>query len=45
MNFNIIKYQQFRIEEKQNITSSCECLSDDELTDMDYELTDMCKPG
>ncbi|XP_022175308.1 GATOR complex protein DEPDC5 isoform X1 [Myzus persicae] len=38
LNLNIIKLQKYRIEEKQNITSSCECSSD-------FELTNMCTPG
>ncbi|XP_060856853.1 GATOR complex protein Iml1 isoform X2 [Metopolophium dirhodum] len=38
LSVNIIKLQKFRIEEKQNITSTCECSSD-------FELTNMCTPG
>eukprot|EP00102_Acyrthosiphon_pisum_P010299 XP_008178582.1 PREDICTED: DEP domain-containing protein 5 isoform X2 [Acyrthosiphon pisum] len=38
LSVNIIKVQKYRIEEKQNITSTCECSSD-------FELTNMCTPG
>ncbi|CAI6354849.1 unnamed protein product [Macrosiphum euphorbiae] len=38
LSVNIIKLQKYKIEEKQNITSTCECSSD-------FELTNMCTPG